>query len=432
MTQETKATHTIQLENGLTILLKEIHTAPLISQWVWYRVGSRNEKPGNTGISHFVEHIQFKGTPKFPANAIDHAIARDGGVMNGMTYLDWTTYYETMPADKIDFSLSMEADRMHNSIFSAEEIEAERTVIISEREGNENEPLFRLSEAMQAASFSNHPYHNEVIGSLDDLQRISRDNLVEHYHSHYSPANALIALAGDFETKKMEAVLRNLYADIPSVRTPGQEIPLDAPLKEEKNIVIEGPGETTYLEVAYRAPRAAERDFFILSVLDSILTGPTSLNMFGSGISNKTSRLYQALVEKDLAVSISGGLTATIDPYLFEISATVNPDRKAADVLKAIDLEIEKVMSQEISNEEIQRAVRQARALFAYGSENITNQAFWMGYSHMFADYSWFETYLQKLESVTANELQKTAQVYLQPSRRVVGIYQPGQKAGEK
>jgi zinc protease len=431
MNLEKQPSRTIQLENGLTILLKEIHTAPLVSQWIWYRVGSRNEKPGITGISHFVEHIQFKGTRQFPANIIDHAIARDGGVMNGMTYLDWTTYFETMPSDKIDFSLKMEADRMVNSNFAADEIESERTVIISEREGNENEPLFRLSEAVQGESFAAHPYHYEVIGTLDDLHRISRDDLFQHYRTYYSPSNALIAIAGDFQLEQMESRIRALYSKVPGVPLPKQEIGLDSPLSKEKNIVIEGPGETTYLEIAYRAPHAAARDFFIMTVLDSILTGPTSLNMFGSGISNKTSRLYQALVEKDLAVSASGGLTATIDPYLFEISATVHPDKKATDVINAIDGEIEKLMSREITSEEIQRAVKQAKALFAYGSENITNQAFWMGYSNMFANYDWFESYLRNLEMVTASEVLAAARTYLDPNRRVVGIYQPRQQGGK-
>jgi zinc protease len=431
MNLETQPSHTIQLENGLTILLKEIHTAPLVSQWIWYRVGSRNEKPGITGISHFVEHIQFKGTRQFPANLIDHAIARDGGVMNGMTYLDWTTYYETMPTDKIDFSLKMEADRMVNSNFDPDEIESERTVIISEREGNENEPLFRLSEAVQGESFTAHPYHYEVIGTLDDLHRISRDALFQHYRSYYSPSNALIAIAGDFLLEQMEEQIRALYTKVPGNSLPKQGISLDPPLSKEKNIVIEGPGETTYLEIAYRAPHATAKDFFIMTVLDNILTGPTSLNMFGSGISNKTSRLYQALVEKDLAVSISGGLTATIDPYLFEISATVHPDKKAADVIMAIDGEVEKLMSREITSEEIQRAVKQAKALFSYGSENITNQAFWMGYSNMFANYEWFESYLRNLEVVTASEVLAAARIYLDPSRRVVGIYQPRQQGGK-
>ena len=428
MISDSKSIYTIHLPNGITILLKEIHTAPLISQWVWYRVGSRNETPGITGITHFVEHIQFKGTPKYPAKMIDHAISRDGGVMNGMTYLDWTTYYETMPADKIGLSLEMEADRMVNSNFNSDEIESERTVIISEREGNENEPLFRLSEAIQNASFSTHPYHYEVIGTLDDLNKISRDDLYSHYRTFYSPSNAIIAIAGDFKLEQIEIQLRNLYEKMPSTQKPDQEIAQDAPLQSEKRIVVEGPGETTFLEISYRAPRAAEKDFFTMTVLDSILTGPTSLNMFGSGISNKTSRLYQKLVEKDLAVSVSGGLTATIDPYLFELSVTVHPEKKVNDVVAAIDEEIDKLKENKVNEEEIQRAIKQAKALFVYGSENITNQAFWMGYTNMFANYQWFEKYIESLQNVTAEEVLQAARTYLSPDRRVVGIYQPSQE----
>lgn len=419
------AIHGIQLDNGLTILLKEIHSAPLISQWIWYRVGSRNEKPGITGISHFVEHILFKGTNQYPAHVIDHAIAREGGIMNGMTFLDWTTFYETMPSDKIDFSLRMEADRMSNCLFTAEEIETERTVILSEREGNENEPLFRLAEAVQAEAFSYHPYHYEVIGTKEDISTLSREALIQHYQRYYTPANALVVLAGNFKSAEMEKILREIYEGIPSVSHPSLPIAQEGPLETEKEVLIEGPGETTYLQIAYRAPKATEKDFFILSVLDSILSGPATLNMFGSGISNKTSRLYKALVEKDLATTVSGGLTATIDPYLFDISATIHPQKDVREVICAIDGEIDKLVNHKIKNEEIQSALKQARALFVYGSENITNQAFWMGYSNMFANYAWFESYLENLEKVTAEELISAAQNYLDASRRVVGIYQP-------
>jgi len=428
MLSDSNSIRTIHLLNGLTILLKEIHNAPLISQWVWYRVGSRNEIPGITGISHFVEHIQFKGTLKYPSKMIDHAISRDGGVMNGMTYLDWTTYYETMPADKISLSLEMESDRMVNSNFNPDEIESERTVIISEREGNENDPLFRLSESIQNASFSTHPYHYEVIGTLDDLNKISRDDLYSHYRTFYSPSNTIIAIAGDFKPEQIEIQLRNLYEKIPSTQKPDQEIAQDAPLQSEKRIVVEGPGETTYLEISYRAPRAAEKDFYTMTVLDSILTGPTSLNMFGSGISNKTSRLYQKLVEKDLAVSVSGGLTATIDPYLFELSVIVHPDKKVNNVIAAIDEEIDRLQENKVNEDEIRRAIKQAKALFAYGSENITNQAFWLGYANMFANYQWFEKYIESLQTVTAEEVLQAARTYLSPDRRVVGIYQPSQE----
>jgi len=157
-------THTkTTLTNGLTVLLKEIHTTPLISFWVWYRVGSRDEVPPLTGISHLVEHMQFKGTPDYPAEVMDNAVARDGGTRNAFTFLDWTTYFETMPADKIDLALRLEADRMVHSLFDAKEFAAERTVVISEREGSENEPTFLLGEAVQQTAFRVHSYHHEIL-----------------------------------------------------------------------------------------------------------------------------------------------------------------------------------------------------------------------------------------------------------------------------
>ena len=188
------------LENGLEVWLKEIHTAPLISHWTWYRVGSRNELPGRTGISHWVEHMQFKGTAQFPTGVLEKAVSRCGGVWNAFTFLDWTTYFQTLPADQIDLALRMEPDRMVNSQYDPTELESERTVVISELEGGENEPMVRLDKAVQEAAFQVHPYHHEVIGSLEDLQHMTRSDLLEHYHTFYNPSNALIAIAGDFST----------------------------------------------------------------------------------------------------------------------------------------------------------------------------------------------------------------------------------------
>ncbi len=174
----TPAITRLVLSNGLLVLLKEIHTAPLVSQWIWYRVGSRDEVAGRTGVSHWVEHMKFKGTPTFVAGTLDRAISREGGFWNALTHLDWTTYFETLPADKADLALRLEADRMVNSLFDPDDVASERSVIISERQGNENEPLFRLGEEVQAAAFRVHSYHHEVIGDLADLQSMQRDDLL--------------------------------------------------------------------------------------------------------------------------------------------------------------------------------------------------------------------------------------------------------------
>lgn len=415
----------LTLPNGLLVLLKEIHTAPLISHWVWYRVGSRNEIPGITGASHWVEHMQFKGTPQFPATVLDKAISRLGGFWNAFTYLDWTTFFETMPAASIDLALRLEADRMVNSTFDPEEVDAERTVIISEREGNENEPLFQLAEEMQAASFRVHSYHHEVIGDLADLQTMQRADLYNHYRRYYVPNNAIVAVAGDFETEAMLASIHEYYAGLPPGEAPPQRTRPEPPQMGERRVTIEGPGETIYLEVDHHVPQATHPDFFPITVLDSLLTGPSNLNMFGGGISNKTSRLYQALIEKELAVSVHGGLQATIDPFLHTITTIIHPESSVEAVLAAIDEQIEHIQQAPPTADDVSRAVKQARALFAYGSESITNQGFWLGFSEMFATYAWFDTYLDKLAAVTPQDVQRVAQTYFRPQNRVLGIYLP-------
>jgi zinc protease len=415
-----------KLANGMQVNLKEIHSAPIISHWVWYRVGSRNELPGKTGISHWVEHMQFKGTTKFNNGVLDRAISRDGGMWNAFTYLDWTTFFETLPADKINLGLELEADRMVNSIYDPLEVDSERTVVISEREGNENDPLFKLDEQMQEAAFTQHPYRNEVIGSIADLKAITREDLYQHYRSHYCPSNAVLAIAGDFDTAEMIDQVEKYYGSLPAGTAHPHQPDLDGPIQAETRIEVKGPGETTYLLLAYRAPAAKNEDFFTISVLDSLITGPSSLNMFGGGgISNKTSRLYRSLVEKELAISVNGGLQATIDPHLYSISAIVRPGHSPDQVLKQMDREIERLQQDKVSQTEIDRAVKQARALFAYGSENITNQGFWLGYPEMFADYGWFTQYVERLNQVTPQKIQEAARSYLAKSSRVVGIYLP-------
>jgi zinc protease len=240
-------------------------------------------------------------------------------------------------------------------------------------------------------------------------------------------------MAGDFNASEMLHRIEDLYSAIPAGDTPALHVEEERHLAGERRISINGHGETTYLLLAYRAPRASSADFFTFSVLDSLLCGPSSLNMFGGGgISNKTSILYQKLVDTGLATGISGGLQATIDPYLYEITATVNPRHTLEEILEVIDSEIENLKSREVREEDIHRAIKQARALFAYGSENITNQAFWLGYAEMFASYDWFEKYLDNLEKTTPAEIQKLAVSYLDPASRVVGSYLPRKGKGAK
>jgi zinc protease len=406
------------LKNGMKVMLKEIHTAPIISSWVWYRVGSKDEPTGKTGVSHWTEHMQFKGTRKFPSSMLDKAISREGGRWNAATSHDSTRYYETMPAGKIDLALQFEADRMTNSIYAEKEVASERTVIISEREGHENEPMFRLGEAVQQTAFHVHPYHHEIVGDMADLHTITRDDLYEHYRKYYIPNNAVLAIAGDFETRTMLKRVRELFEPIPKGPTPPRLARPEPEQKGEVRLSVEGPGDTTFIQVAYRFPSATHADHFPLQVLDSLLGG-------ASGLSYKTSRLYRALVDKEYAVDVSGWSEATIDPFLYRITITNHPKRKPEETIAALDAEIKKIQDVPVSRNEITRAVKQARAVFSYSSENISNQAFWMGYTEMYSSYEWFVTYLDKLAEVTPRGLQRVAQKYLQSKSRVIGIYIP-------
>jgi len=238
---------TYTLANGLKVMLKEIHSAPVISHWMWFRVGSRNETPGLTGISHWVEHMLFKGTQQFPPGELDKEISRDGGYWNAMTFTDWTTFYQTLPSHKLELPFKVESDRMCNCLFDPVEVENERTVIISEREGDENEPMFRLSEAVQKAAFQIHPYRHQVIGEMEDLHKITRDQLYEHYKTCYQPSNAVLAVAGDFDTREVQRLIDQYYAPIPARDKPQSNlIPGEPPIDGLKKIGIEGQGDHFY------------------------------------------------------------------------------------------------------------------------------------------------------------------------------------------
>jgi len=250
-----------KLGNGLTVHFKEIHTAPLISSWVWYGIGSRNEIPGKTGVSHWVEHMQFKGTTKHSAQEMDHSIARLGGIWNAFTSPDWTAYFETLPANALEIALELEAERMVNSLFDPAEVENERSVILSEREGSENDPQFLLNEAVQARAFQLHPYRNEVIGSKEDLLALTREDLYTHYRHTYQPGNAMLCLAGDFDTQTALPLVEKYFGVIPSgpvvknIPEPEEELPVF------DQIELHGPGDTTFIQIAYRSPKANSEDF---------------------------------------------------------------------------------------------------------------------------------------------------------------------------
>ena len=407
------------LPNGLTVLLREAHSAPVISWWLAYRVGSRNEPTGQTGISHWVEHMMFKGTELFPAGMLDREIDRAGGQWNAFTSMDATKYFETLPADKIDIAMRAEADRMVNAQFDADETESERTVIISERQGAENQPTFWLQEGVRGSAFRVHGYHHEIIGDETDLRAMTRDELYAHYRRHYCPANAAVIAVGAFDTDDMLREIDSLYGSIPRASKPDLFVRQEPAQQGERRVTVERPGQTAFLELCHHIPGAAHDDWMKLQVLNAVLSG-------SSGTSdNKTSRLYQALVKTEIAAGVGAWLTPTIDPYLYSILVTLREGRTPDEAEAILAREIERLQDDGISEAELRKARKQTRAAFAYRTESVTEQAYWLAQSFILGDVNWFDKYSARLMAVTAADVQDVAQRCLRPQNRVVGVLNP-------
>jgi zinc protease len=407
------------LSNGLQVILREVHSAPVISFWVIYRVGSRNERTGTTGVSHWVEHMMFKGTERFPAGVLDREIDRAGGQWNAFTSMDYTMYYETLPADRIDLALEAEADRMVNAIFDIEETESERTVIISERQGSENSPLFWLNEEVRAAAFRVHGYHHDILGDMADLHTIQRDDLYAHYRANYNPANAIIVSVGAFQAQEMLAKIEQYFGKIAAAPLPKPFVRAEPDQLGERRVTVELPGSTSFITVAHRVPGAMHPDWIKLEVLDSVLTGA------GGGVDNKTSRLYRALVKSGIAANIDGGMSETIDPYIYSITVTINDGHTHEDAETIVLEEIERIRLEGISAKELEKAKKQARASFAYGTESVTNQAYWIAQSALLGDLEWYNGYLEQLAAITEADVLEVAERYLTPRNRVIGWLLP-------
>ncbi|WP_420645327.1 M16 family metallopeptidase [Candidatus Leptofilum sp.] len=427
----TNSVHKTTLNNGLTVVLKEMHHAPVASFMVWYRVGSRHEKPGITGVSHWVEHMMFKGTLTFPNGSLDGLVSREGGYWNAFTWVDFTAYYETMPNSKIDLAIQLEADRMANTLMMPEEVESERTVIISERQMYENDPNFQLMEELTSAAFRVHPYHHEVIGDMADLHSMTRDDLYGHYRRHYVPNNAIVIAVGDFTTAEMLAKIEAQFGNLPSGQPADPITRQEPPQKGERRTVVQGPGDTAYLTMAYRAPAAAHPDYLSLVLLNAAFAGGSSLGMFGGGGSNKSSRLYKALVNTELAASAYGSLTPTSDPFLYMLNAVVQAGRTLPEVEAALDAELARLASEPITKKELDKALKRAKAEFVLAGESITGQAQLLGMTEaVIGDYSWYETVLERLNQISLDDIERVRELYLRPSQRTVGWYEPENGSG--
>ncbi len=418
------------LPNGLSVLLQESHDAPLASFWVWYRVGSRDERPGFTGISHWVEHMQFKGTPSLAKGAIFRDVSKHGGTLNAMTSNDWTAYYETLPADRLDLSLQIEADRMANSLFDPEETESERTVILSERQGAENTPAFLLYEEVVGAAFRSHPYRHMVIGHETDLRTISRDDLYTHYQHYYAPNNAFLVAVGDFDAPELYSRIEATFGELEQRAQIERRQAVEPPQRGERRVTLRRPAPTAYLRMAFHAPNAKDPDTPALLLADAVLSGGKGMGLGGGGPMGRSARFYRALVAGGLARSASSDFDLYLDPYLFTVGVTALPGVEPGRIEAVVDAEISRLRDETVSEIELARALKQLKAQYVYSGEGVTNRAFWLGHMEIVDTHRRAASLIGELEKITPDDIQRVAQTYLRPETRTVGWLVPEGEGG--
>ena len=416
------------LENGLRVLVQEIHTAPLASVWCWYRVGSKDESPGLTGVSHWVEHMNFKGTTNIPRDKVKGIIEQFGGYWNGYTWIDQTTYTETATRDALDRMLFIESERMANCLYDPADCESERTVIISELQGGENDPDTLLDQELTASAFRAHSYRHPTIGWLADLQSMTRDDLYGSYRRFYVPNNATLVIVGDVDTKEaMRKAVHQFGGIAPGdvTRRPATKEPEQL---GERRVTVSREGTTAYLKLGYHAPALGDADFFPMLMLDAVLTGAKGLNLWASFRTpppQKSARLYRALVNTGLASSVMGGIIPTQDPFLYTISITATEGTPLARVEDAATAELDRVRGEGVTEAELAKARYQLRARSVFENDSITNIAHQLGYFETIASWRLFQSMRERIDAVTVAEVSAAAAARLTPSNRTVGWFDP-------
>ncbi len=419
--------HAQALRNGLTVFIREHHQNPVAAFFIFYRVGARYEVTGLTGASHWVEHMMFKGTPKFGKGQLDRLISKNGGYWNGFTTEDLTAYYAVLPADRIELAIEIEADRMANCLFDPAEVASERTVIISEREGAENRPTFWLDEAVTEAAFRVHPYRHGVIGAKADLLAMTRDDLYQYYRSHYGPSNAVAVLVGDIDAASGLELIEKHFGAIPAGR-PLPPLGAAEPLQDgERRVTVRRPGPTSYVLMAFHMPAAGHPDVPALTVLDAVLSGGKPPFSFTSRPMGRSSRLYRALVDRRLASTVDSRVGLAIDPGLFNLSATARAGVGAREIEEAITAEIEGLRRETVPAEELERAKKQVRAQLAYAREGVESEALLLGAAEVLGFPGLDGGLPGAVAAVTADDVRAVAEKYLGERNRTAGWFVPAQ-----
>ena len=401
------------LPNGLKVLTRELHAAPVVTVWTWYRAGSRNERSGISGISHQVEHMMFKGTPSLKPGDIDRLVQLAGGHHNAFTSFDSTAYYITLPSEHLETALRIEGDRMMNCTLDPQELAHEKGVVLSELQGRQNDPDELLEEAVRSVAFRVHPYRHPVVGWKSDVEAFRHDAVKEYYRTYYQPNNAVLVLVGDFQTDAVLALVRKYFGSLPAGPPPPPVVSQEPLQKGERRLILKEPGPAALLQILYHTPPARHPDLYPLAVLDAILT------------TGNSSRLYLALVETELAASETSYLSRRLDAGWIMFYFTARDGVPHERIERAFGEAIERVQADPVSDFELQKAINQVRAELTFARGSVSGLARAIGSMEITVGYQEVETYLDKIRQVTAADVQRVARQYLTPDNRTVGWFLP-------
>jgi zinc protease len=410
------------LPNGLTVVLSEDHSTPIVNLQVWYHVGSKNEKPGRTGFAHLFEHLMFKGSQNVEPEAHTSYISSVGGQSNAYTDDDETVFWETVPSQYLPLTLWLEADRMATLRIDKDTFANEREVVKEERRMRiDNQPFGRLNEIIYDQAFTTHPYKHQTIGSMKDLEAASVEDVRDFYHTFYVPSNATLVLVGDFDSNQALSLVTTFLGRVPKANHPvPRDIPKEPPQTKEKRVTLEQPWPLPVVVVAHHITFDGNPDSYPLHIAAKVLSD------------GESSRIYKALVyEKQIAVAAFGQAHLIEDPNLFYAVGIVQPGHTPKEVADALIEELDRLKAGPITEHELQRAKNQFARDYILGRQSDQDKAQELAHAVVIHDdIKTADAEFDIFQNITAAEVQRVARTYFTAENRLVLTIMPSGKTG--
>lgn len=407
------------LKNGLKVLIYVDSSAPIVTTQMWYKVGAYYEPSGYTGISHLLEHMAFEGSKKYGPGSFDRIVDNNGGENNGFTSKFYTAYYENLAKDRYEIALDLESDRMHNLLIGLKEFVPEKKVVMEERRLGENSPTSVLWDDFYATAYLVHPFRNPVVGWMEDLDRISRDDVYNYYLTYYSPENAVLIVGGDIKPAEVINKVGKYLNNIKSKPVPKNDFYNEEPPQTgERRFTVKRDVKSPTMMIGYHIGGLNDPDYYVLDVIEGIL------------LRGKSSRCYKRLVQqKEYALSIWGGSDIQKDPGMFYFYVTPRTMNLIDSTEQAIYDELENLKKDTVTTEELERVKNQVVASAIFSRDRIPSicQAL-VSYTITTGSYKFIEEYPKKIVSITKEDILRVAKKYFYEDNRTVGILVPGEQ----